>query len=108
MNHITGRTCVTFKERMAENDYVFVTTQGLDCSSPVGRRGGRQVLSLGTQCADLASHIHLLVHSIGFGHEHNRADRNEYVTINYANIDPSKICSYILKRQSHISLYVNV
>ncbi|XP_021949901.1 uncharacterized protein LOC110847288 [Folsomia candida] len=87
IKHITGRTCVIFKERMAENDYIFVT-QGLDCSSSIGNRGNRQVLSLGTQCADLATHIHHLVHVIGFGHEHNRSDRDEYITINYANMDP--------------------
>jgi len=87
MNHITGRTCIVFKERMTEDDYVTVTP-GVDCSSSVGRSGGRQVMSLGPMCGEFSTHVHLLVHVIGFGHEHNRADRNEYLSINYANIDP--------------------
>lgn len=95
MNHISGRTCVSFKERMTETDHIFVT-HGVECSSSIGRRGGRQLLSLGPQCGDFATHVHLLVHTIGYGHEVNRADRDDYVTINYGNIDPSGLCKFFI------------
>jgi len=91
MYHIAGRTCIRFKERTNEKDYVRIIS-GIGCWSYVGRQGiGAQNLSLGEGCNFIRTHIHELVHAIGFYHEHNRADRDSYVKIKWENIDKSNL-----------------
>lgn len=60
------------------------------CYSDVGRAGGRQELSLDNGCLHLDTIIHELMHSVGFYHEHERWDRDLFVTILWPNIDKSK------------------
>jgi hypothetical protein len=54
---------------------------------------GRQTLSLDDRCI-LASIpgliVHELMHTLGFYHEHQRPDRDEFVSINLKNVEPSK------------------
>ena len=55
------------------------------CRSHIGRNGGQQKILLDTGCGR-ANVIHVIIHALGFGHEHSRKDRHEYVTIQYENI----------------------
>ncbi|CAJ0580059.1 unnamed protein product, partial [Mesorhabditis spiculigera] len=56
------------------------------CYSQVGRTGGKQEVSLGAGCLVHETIIHELMHSVGFWHEHSRADRDDHVKVNYGNI----------------------
>jgi hypothetical protein len=38
-------------------------------------------------CITLGSIVHLLMHTLGFWHEHSRLDRDNYITINWDNIE---------------------
>ncbi|KAI2804272.1 hypothetical protein BLOT_003251 [Blomia tropicalis] len=58
------------------------------CHSKVGRSGGRQLLSLGYGCHDVGSTLHELCHAIGLYHEHMRYDRDQYLNIEWENIQP--------------------
>ncbi|XP_066028110.1 nematocyst expressed protein 6 isoform X2 [Pocillopora verrucosa] len=86
MDHVP---CIRFKQRERERGYIeFVYKRG--CWSYVGHTGERQELSLGQFTEDppcvQGAITHELGHAIGFFHEQNRPDRDEYVTINWQNI----------------------
>ena len=58
----------------------------------VGRIGGGQQLNYasGSCITRFGTVLHELYHALGFYHEHSRWDRDDYVTIVWDNIDPSK------------------
>ena len=54
----------------------------------VGRLGGRMVISLirSQSCLRKFNVIHELMHILGFWHEQQREDRDQYVSINFQNV----------------------
>ena len=60
------------------------------CFSATGKKGGKQVLSLGKGCQTKGVIIHELLHALGMMHEHCRPDRNQFIRINASNIKQSK------------------
>ena len=62
------------------------------CWSAVGKWGGKQHLSLYVYgCIYVGTAIHELMHAVGFYHEHNRNDRDNYVTIHFENVVKGKV-----------------
>ena len=57
------------------------------CSSYVGRKGGRQVVSMNDDCFSRGTALHLVGHAIGLYHEHTRPDRDSYIEVLYENIN---------------------
>uniref|UniRef100_A0A0N5B4H6 Metalloendopeptidase n=1 Tax=Strongyloides papillosus TaxID=174720 RepID=A0A0N5B4H6_STREA len=82
-----SRTCIRFVPKTsADTDYLYIGK--IDgCFSDVGRAGGRQELSLDNGCLQYDTAIHELMHSVGFYHEHERWDRDNYISILWNNID---------------------
>lgn len=54
--------------------------------SYLGRIGGRQELAIGAY-ASVGSVIHEFCHAVAMFHEHQRYDRDNYITVNYGNIE---------------------
>ena len=53
------------------------------------RNAGSQPLNLAAGCIADGGVYHEVMHSLGFDHEHNRYDRDNYLTIDLQNVDPS-------------------
>jgi hypothetical protein len=90
--HWENNTNVRFVARTAANQNQFPDfirfVNGGGCSSPVGRRGNQQNITLGPNC-QVGNAIHEIGHAVGLWHEQSREDRGSFVNIIFANIDPA-------------------
>lgn len=83
--HWQANTRIRFRARTA-NDVDFVRfVAGGGCSSQVGRRHNAQDVTLGASCS-AGNAIHEIGHTVGLWHEQSREDRDQFVTIVFANI----------------------
>ncbi|KAI6170102.1 Metalloendopeptidase [Aphelenchoides besseyi] len=88
LSDLSRRTCFKIYERREKPDavdYVKIDKNS-GCYSAVGRVGGEQPISLGLGCVH--DHIvkHEFMHSLGIGHEHQRPDRDVFLTIMKENV----------------------
>ena len=87
---IEQKTPIRFRERTNESAYVRIVN-GSGCSSNVGRTGSAQNLSLSSPgCRRIGTVAHEFFHALGFQHEQTRSDRDQFVTINFDNIQSGK------------------
>jgi len=86
---VNGKTCVQIVQRTTQSNYVYVE-KGSGCSSYIGMIGGSQRLSLADGCFRHGTIMHEFLHAFGYFHEHTRADRDDYVFINFDNIQEGK------------------
>jgi hypothetical protein len=87
INEINSRTNVTFVEYTNQPNYVVFVYDEKWCTSWIGMLGGKQEI----RCAigrnfKAGSLIHEILHCLGFYHEHQRPDRDSYVSVNMGNI----------------------
>jgi DNA modification methylase len=80
---------VKFVTREYQSDYLMLKPIS-GCYSYVGKQGGEQDISLKGYCVSKGVTQHEVMHALGIFHEQSRPDRDEYVRINWQNIDSSR------------------
>lgn len=90
---------VTLVPRTSEANYVtFQDASG--CSSPIGMQGGQQFINLkvndGVSFCSSGNAAHEILHALGMYHEHTRCDRDNFVIIDFAEIQAGKESNFFL------------
>ena len=90
MDYITEKVpCVTFTPKTEATVNFVAIHPGPGCESHVGMKGRRQEMLLNAKCFapkyGLLKLVHELLHTLGFVHEQNRPDRNNFVSVNLAH-----------------------
>ncbi|KAF2883722.1 hypothetical protein ILUMI_22450 [Ignelater luminosus] len=81
-------TCIRFRRREPnDTNWFWITNNRTGCWASIGRISRPQAINLQAPiCVHHETIMHELLHTIGFGHEQSRSDRDSYVTIHWANI----------------------
>ncbi|GFY55849.1 zinc metalloproteinase nas-4 [Trichonephila inaurata madagascariensis] len=88
------KTCIQFVSRIKETDFIYISPIG-GCASHVGRVGGMQNVSLGKGCYSVGVMMHELMHTLGFVHEQNRPDRDDYITVLWENVKEGREGNFV-------------
>ena len=105
MREIEAVAKVQFVARSNESAYINIvpTTNTNICgSSYVGRQGGKQDVTL--RCFGRRTITHELMHALGFWHEQSRPDRDNYITIDWSNVNPAYAYN-LEKRTSQVAVH---
>lgn len=92
-NEWSSKTNVRFKQRTNESTYVTISSSGSNSNSGVatlGSNGSRGFIRLGTRATAVVI-IHEIGHTLGYIHEQNRSDRDNYVRILFDNIQNNAV-----------------
>ena len=91
IDHWEATTSLRFVTRTNQTDYVaFITMLSPQiCDSHVGRQGGRQLIRLASVCS-VGNIKHEIGHAVGLFHEHQRPDRDNFVTVYPGNVESGK------------------
>ncbi|XP_055940325.1 astacin-like metalloprotease toxin 5 [Argiope bruennichi] len=103
-------TCLNFVKRTNQKDYIkFEKIRNEDgCWSYVGySKTGAQTINLDEGCYYIGTIVHEIGHAIGFWHEHQRHDRDKYLTINTKNIMQGLQDQFTLTKPQDEIIYSN-
>ncbi|KMQ65755.1 hypothetical protein ACM46_07795 [Chryseobacterium angstadtii] len=96
VNEYNNKTNTQWIPRTNQTNYVefiFGSSSGSDGWAHIGYQGGRQNISL-DQYISVGSVIHEMGHTVGLYHEHARKDRDQYVSIQWNNIQDGQAYNF--------------
>jgi hypothetical protein len=86
LEEIQARSNIQFIPRATEHsNFVRFSKGEQHCFSSVGMQGGEQIIALSERCQKKEI-SHEVLHTLGFFHEQNRPDRDDFLTILWENI----------------------
>jgi len=90
--HIRNATggCIKYVPWTNQKDFVQIKYEATGCWSHLGRTGNEQPIVLDNGCWSVGTVVHEMLHAIGFQHEQNRPDRDQYLNIYWNNIKQDK------------------
>ncbi|UJR11875.1 hypothetical protein I4U23_016054 [Adineta vaga] len=87
---VNNYKCIQFRPKISSDPYYITIVNGFGCSSYIGQNTGESMTRTVTLqhpgCIDDGRVMHELLHALGFYHEQSRPDRDQYVRVNYENI----------------------
>ncbi|RCN38810.1 astacin [Ancylostoma caninum] len=91
-----AETCIDFRPRTTEKQFVEFIGNDEGCWSTVGKDDalGRQVVSIGRGCEHFGVTSHELAHSLGVFHEQSRYDRDGVVQLNKNVVAPTLLFNF--------------
>ncbi|MCS4303488.1 M12 family metallopeptidase [Chryseobacterium sp. BIGb0232] len=96
VNEYNSKTNTRWVLRTNQSNYVefiFGSSNGSDGWAHIGYQGGKQTVSL-DQYISVGSVIHEMGHTVGLYHEHSRQDRDQYVSIQWGNIQDGQAYNF--------------
>jgi len=82
---LEARTCLRFVNRTIETEYIYYKQNSGCNTNSLGRNGGGVHVS---PCVSLRSAAHETIHALGFPHEQDRADRDNFIEVVKENLTP--------------------
>lgn len=92
-HYMANIPCITFKPATHTTlDYLLITSQGSGCYSiNLGfSKKGKNIINLGIGCG-FAVAVHEYGHILGAIHTQNRPDRDDYIDVNWGNIQKNRV-----------------
>ncbi|MEE6128912.1 M12 family metallopeptidase [Chryseobacterium arthrosphaerae] len=96
VNEYNSKTNTQWIPRTTQSNYVefiFGSSSGSDGWAHIGYQGGKQNISL-DQYISVGSVIHEMGHTVGLYHEHCRKDRDQYLSIQWGNIQDGQAYNF--------------
>ena len=98
IEHWNRKTIIRLVERTSQEDFVLFAPADGTCSSSIGRVGGEQHVACNVGDGfSTGSVIHEIGHAVGYFHEQQRPDRDQFVTIVDANIEAGKESNFTIR-----------
>jgi hypothetical protein len=85
IDYLNQKTNVRFVKRNDHLDYIRFVRGDRNCYSYLGKQSDEQEITLSENCS-AGTIMHELLHALGFLHEQNREDRDDYINIKWDNI----------------------
>jgi len=93
--HFARHSGIRFVAATTESDYLrfLPESDGTECGhSFFGRQGGEQPVFI--RCAGAGIVVHEVMHALGFGHEHQRADRDSFIRLHPECVTPETMATF--------------